>query len=711
MDGEKRVQLKQLLTEKLMTDERKNEILEILAGFVQNFIENDNESISLEKMESRGFLSEEEMENLIDDHPWLLPYRFFLESDYVIEDDDLMKLSEQLNDINLEESAKKLIEKLTSNQETRINLVKLGTTLMEHVHVFCRTYPSIKSLCSTDWLRVKEQMRDSSWTYDEKQWVNELWCSTPLRREISEKQLPLELANDLERIDVKELRDLSEEDFLEFSRDFTANEKRIFKNWYCKEKENICEDQQVKISITSADSTSNMNIILLTDEVRSKMEEQVIMVDVEKSMTESQIFLNEDPILFDEEDDHIDVQQQPPGCNPEDDNFQNMDEINKFDEFLNSVPDGIHPCETDQELIANLSEGSTLHGFCYGIDAAELCKKAPIVVLKKLDFPAIRKELPAASFLFSEYFSNSRDETQIIKAISETGYSFASRMNAKGISYKSDNSSNLYNVGDSSLSDKTQRNKMTMTKFHICPVGFSYTCDTNQLVLSESAMESLQNVKNDAKAKKFLQNYGSHVFCGVNYLGGILSHSVEIETSSQQVDCERLKLIASDKITQATSLASDKSHTFVADAFEASCRFKIDNFNGPDEKELEPFEERLRANSRLWRIIDREDLPETLIPVWNVIYNNHPNMKDEADMLCGAWLELAAKPDLLFYREQERLKMEERQANIELRQNQSRKVKRIESVLVDKTQFSYFDPKTILGNLHQVKIKLIRYRL
>ena len=711
MDGEKRVQLKQLLTEKLMTDERKNEILEILAGFVQNFIENDNESISLEKMESRGFLSEEEMENLIDDHPWLLPYRFFLESDYVIEDDDLMKLSEQLNDINLEESAKKLIEKLTSNQETRINLVKLGTTLMEHVHVFCRTYPSIKSLCSTDWLRVKEQMRDSSWTYDEKQWVNELWCSTPLRREISEKQLPLELANDLERIDVKELRDLSEEDFLEFSRDFTANEKRIFKNWYCKEKENICEDQQVKISITSADSTSNMNIILLTDEVRSKMEEQVIMVDVEKSMTESQIFLNEDPILFDEEDDHIDVQQQPPGCNPEDDNFQNMDEINKFDEFLNSVPDGIHPCETDQELIANLSEGSTLHGFCYGIDAAELCKKAPIVVLKKLDFPAIRKELPAASFLFSEYFSNSRDETQIIKAISETGYSFASRMNAKGISYKSDNSSNLYNVGDSSLSDKTQRNKMTMTKFHICPVGFSYTCDTNQLVLSESAMESLQNVKNDAKAKKFLQNYGSHVFCGVNYLGGILSHSVEIETSSQQVDCERLKLIASDKITQATSLASDKSHTFVADAFEASCRFKIDNFYGPDEKELEPFEERLRANSRLWRIIDREDLPETLIPVWNVIYNNHPNMKDEADMLCGAWLELAAKPDLLFYREQERLKMEERQANIELRQNQSRKVKRIESVLVDKTQFSYFDPKTILGNNHQVKIKLIRYRL
>ena len=711
MDGEKRVQLKQLLTEKLMTDERKNEILEILAGFVQNFIENDNESISLEKMESRGFLSEEEMENLIDDHPWLLPYRFFLESDYVIEDDDLMKLSEQLNDINLEESAKKLIEKLTSNQETRINLFKLGTTLMEHVHVFCRTYPSIKSLCSTDWLRVKEQMRDSSWTYDEKQWVNELWCSTPLRREISEKQLPLELANDLERIDVKELRDLSEEDFLEFSRDFTANEKRIFKNWYCKEKENICEDQQVKISITSADSTSNMNIILLTDEVRSKMEEQVIMVDVEKSMTESQIFLNEDPILFDEEDDHIDVQQQPPGCNPEDDNFQNMDEINKFDEFLNSVPDGIHPCETDQELIANLSEGSTLHGFCYGIDAAELCKKAPIVVLKKLDFPAIRKELPAASFLFSEYFSNSRDETQIIKAISETGYSFASRMNAKGISYKSDNSSNLYNVGDSSLSDKTQRNKMTMTKFHICPVGFSYTCDTNQLVLSESAMESLQNVKNDAKAKKFLQNYGSHVFCGVNYLGGILSHSVEIETSSQQVDCERLKLIASDKITQATSLASDKSHTFVADAFEASCRFKIDNFYGPDEKELEPFEERLRANSRLWRIIDREDLPETLIPVWNVIYNNHPNMKDEADMLCGAWLELAAKPDLLFYREQERLKMEERQANIELRQNQSRKVKRIESVLVDKTQFSYFDPKTILGSLHQVKIKLIRYRL
>ena len=711
MDGEKRVQLKQLLTEKLMTDERKNEILEILAGFVQNFIENDNESISLEKMESRGFLSEEEMENLIDDHPWLLPYRFFLESDYVIEDDDLMKLSEQLNDINLEESAKKLIEKLTSNQETRINLVKLGTTLMEHVHVFCRTYPSIKSLCSTDWLRVKEQMRDSSWTYDEKQWVNELWCSTPLRREISEKQLPLDLANDLERIDVKELRDLSEEDFLEFSRDFTANEKRIFKNWYCKEKENICEDQQVKISITSADSTSNMNIILLTDEVRSKMEEQLIMVDVEKSMTESQIFLNEDPILFDEEDDHIDVQQQPPGCNPEDDNFQNMDEINKFDEFLNSVPDGIHPCETDQELIANLSEGSTLHGFCYGIDAAELCKKAPIVVLKKLDFSAIRKELPAASFLFSEYFSNSRDETQIIKAISETGYSFASRMNAKGISYKSDNSSNLYNVGDSSLSDKTQRNKMTMTKFHICPVGFSYTCDTNQLVLSESAMESLQNVKNDAKAKKFLQNYGSHVFCGVNYLGGILSHSVEIETSSQQVDCERLKLIASDKITQATSLASDKSHTFVADAFEASCRFKIDNFNGPDEKELEPFEERLRANSRLWRIIDREDLPETLIPVWNVIYNNHPNMKDEADMLCGAWLELAAKPDLLFYREQERLKMEERQANIELRQNQSRKVKRIESVLVDKTQFSYFDPKTILGNNHQVKIKLIRYRL
>ena len=68
---------------------------------------------------------------------------------------------------------------------------------------------------------------------------------------------------------------------------------------------------------------------------------------------------------------------------------------------------------------------------------------------------------------------------------------------------------------------------------------------------------------------------------------------------------------------------------------------------------MAPFEERLRANSRLWRIIDRkEDLPETLIPVWNVIYNNHPNIKNEADMLCEAWLELATKHDLLFYREQ-----------------------------------------------------------
>ena len=77
------------------------------------------------------------------------------------------------------------------------------------------------------------------------------------------------------------------------------------------------------------------------------------------------------------------------------------------------------------------------------------------VVLKSRTFSAFRKELPATSFLLSEYFSNSRDDSQII--ISETDYSFASRVKAKGIIYRSDNSSNLHNGGDSSPSDETQQ--------------------------------------------------------------------------------------------------------------------------------------------------------------------------------------------------------------------------------------------------------------
>ena len=42
---------------------------------------------------------------------------------------------------------------------------------------------------------------------------------------------------------------------------------------------------------------------------------------------------NEDPVLFDEE--NTDVRQQPPGCNPENDNFQNTSVL--LSEYFSTV--------------------------------------------------------------------------------------------------------------------------------------------------------------------------------------------------------------------------------------------------------------------------------------------------------------------------------------------------------------------------------------
>ena len=664
MDEETQIKLKKLLADGEMINDNKNGILEILGKVSEVYTVDDliasNKGIPLlNKPKLTGsLLSSDLAEELVRNHTWLLPYRIFLQPNYDLDDTDLLHLIKQDN-TESSSLSKRMIKKLLDSQETRSSLLKMRSIpLSENLSTLCQKYPSLTILRAATWQDINKQIKTySPLTPSEVLWVKELWSfGSLMRQKILKDSLPMELVDELEQnnLDISCVQNASDEKFTEMCGILSPNEKTVFKKWRQK--------------ATATKDTSEEQSVGKTLQANRKIKRE-FQAYQEKSF----------PSQVTEELNNAgwqNLQDINPSGKEELDLLQNTSFINIMPEAtkegkFSRIASMTQLYEADEELIFKISGGIALHGVCFGIDAANLCKPASLLLLEKEKIRCDMKEPSLPSSSRSEYFVNKQEGMKFTKTITDTGFNFGFDLRARryGIEGGADVERQKTEVAKSANSEERESNNVTMINFHIFPMA-AYRIDRGQMEFSPDAIKDLQDIKNVDNAERFLEQYGSYIPCGLNHVGGILCHSAEV-SNTQQLKQENTLKMTENQLNGASSVnlnslgasiggnfgtknnAQDKSYSM--DQTSDFIRNVEFFFHGPNKTNPKEFEETLKRNRQSWRIIDRGDIPNSLVPIWSILFDKHPNLKQEANLLCEAWLRISAKCefDLLVKRERE----------------------------------------------------------
>lgn len=635
------------------------QIANVLTDIYHGIQKNQWQIMSNEKLvvnKAAEFLFDSEMRNLFKTkHSGLRQYLFVLAANNLTTLNDI--LNEAIanpktlkNEMNLPDN---LVRKLMAECETRVELIKLAKdrSLSEALRLLSVSYTSLGQLQSAAWRTINQliespsQVLQSSFTYDEKRFVQELWSSqSTLRQLIFKHRLPLELADDLEQRNLAELADLSYETFQELCRDLTSHEKKTFEKIYRKES---------SFSATRAQKEPILkqrlrNKIAQAKEIIKTIEEQGnVNLEIGQLVSEHMepLFLNWNG-----------QQQLPPG-----NNSQNLVQISQALHLADgSLKNANKPFETDEDLIAGIDGGLAFHGLSYGLDANVICGLSPQPLFRKPQNCVI-KETSAQMQKREEFFFSNEQAANFKRVINETGFSFGFNLKARGYGFKA--KANLeghsHNTREETSSDVESTRKLTMISIQTYPMA-TYRIDRDQLTLSISALRSLESITDVSTADTFLNQYGSHFSCGLHHLGGILCHSIELSAQQEQSSTS-LKEWAKKEMEAAASLeyaslikvgghvkeinTSQNSSSTAHQATRITCRSEI-SAKGPTALQPRLFEELLRCDSRSWHVIDRDVSPQSLFPIWTLVAEKHPSFKLAADLLRKAWLRRTERVDL-----------------------------------------------------------------
>lgn len=145
-------------------------------------------------------------------------------------------------------------------------------------------------------------------------------------------------------------------------------------------------------------------------------------------------------------------------------------------------------------------------------------------------------------------------------------------------------------------------------------------------------------------AAKFLRVFGSHVFCGPFTFDGIFYHSIKVSASENQ-DRESLRVYADSLLETAARRGYCRyySEKIIRDNKQVLhsamlCRtisvdIEFDSIVGPRIKYPEWFEEFLKRNPSLCRIIGRSSTPKFLVLVWEIVSKHHNHLEPESRLL------------------------------------------------------------------------------
>ena len=496
------------------------------------------------------------------------------------------------------------ITKLKRVLELRIEYVKQGGSIKPEQEDFFNQYQSIAALQKAPWTKIQQSFKSERFDYDEIGVIQKIWGSnSALRKSLIEAFLPFDLADALEKENIRSLGDIPAADFHKFVQGLTANEKKILIKIY---QEKNSSNQQLQ-KREEAERKSLLEKIDKANQIIKQMKDSNNPSEKEEQMTE---LINVLELSMNWTKDDIDKALETVETA--------IAEVNNH--LISKSTSSL----SDEDLISNVSSGAALCGLIVGLlPALEVIKQAASPLIMKPDLCPIKLG-SLASKVQSFTFLNEQSAENFQKTVDSIGadYGFPLQSN-------DDTSS-------------TASNTLIRLTSYVFPMA-SFQMDRTNLTFTISALNQLRAISDLKSAEEFMLRYGSHISTGQFQLGGILWTKIQVNTDKPVMrrDLEELS---------KTETGSVGRKITILHSAKAEMQFEFKTL-GPAVFNPSLFKQILAANSDTWHIINRGGL-DSLVPIWEIVINLFPELSQQCEFMKKIWLGKTAKIPAQFINQQ-----------------------------------------------------------
>ena len=114
------------------------------------------------------------LQTFVENLQWLNPFRFILQSKYIMNDFDLKKLINLEKEVNESCPSKQIVDKLISDQGIKSFLVvKKTEPLTKHLLEFCHCHPSLDDFRSLPWEVISDEIQSGAAANSSSSRINE----------------------------------------------------------------------------------------------------------------------------------------------------------------------------------------------------------------------------------------------------------------------------------------------------------------------------------------------------------------------------------------------------------------------------------------------------------------------------------------------------------------------------------------------------------
>lgn len=549
-----------------------------------------------------------------------------------------------------------IINRLKTKLECRGMLLKFGfineRTLLDKITT---NHPTIISLKSISHKQLNNYCREITHD-DHKEILEKLWVKdNDIREKIQKYNLPLNFVDYFQKHNITTVNDLSKQHLELIMSEFStqannvddkcrinclkANLKRLYQEESDEKKKEILQEETSRTKqSTQTDEAIQMVTKLIKDLKDTSSSNTNVKSDMKTISEKLQI---------------------PEWKVTEKELNEPVETLNEILNQLNSVKNlDLKPQEySDEELITRISGGSALYGISF-IDPERLGEKAIRPLLRQPDYCQL--DPPALPFdTIYHKFTILAASRQFDKIVQTCGYTVAANISASkwgfhlggGLSKVKGNSVEQYNE-ESQLTTE-----LFLTYYSFIPVK-SFRIPIEEMQLSNESETFAHSINNLTLAKRFLNDFNSHISTGRHHVGGIYLCTISITTDSLS-STDQLEKIGVNHFNTTIGAGLQKLNVGGSISYESFTDIGKHTQNTQQEKQAQVkshitcygpsctnrdlFHQILYTHNSTWHIIDRSDL-KSLIPVWELM-KTHKDLciREAAKFIKRAWLEQALK--------------------------------------------------------------------
>jgi hypothetical protein len=532
----------------------------------------------------------------------------------------------------LEESLEPaVLAAFTAKLETRGAIIEAGfyADSCESLENLCRECPTKRALQRCKWETVEKLMKADERTGDlasEAVWT--VWSEGhDLRQNVKSSGLPPEVADRIANNGFESMKAMKESQLGDIQRGLSDGDKAKLRRMWAKESEEGQAEREFVAQKRERLRVKTKETAALVTALKSDMSAAGASIDPEASRALDAALTS---LGLSKWSSTVERVQDPARMS---DSLAQLGNVLERAEEALANKTGDHA--SDEVVISRASSSLALHAVSFGFSQSELGKKASRPLLRTPEYCPLLG--PGMSAAMKSSVHNSVESADNYRAsIASCGQTITAALKASGWGF---NAHASYSTGkQESSNEKTTTARRSTTAvsvtYGVVPVK-SFRISQEQMKLSSEAEKAALAVTMLAEARCFLEDFGSHVPCGTQHLGGVFWKIVEIRTE-EEVEARELesalaketgaslgvggggfgfKATTAGEVRSSNSSGSATGSVDQKRAYTATTRIEC---TGPNVSSYDLFSKVLAANNTSWFLIDR-GTPNALVPVWDLL--------------------------------------------------------------------------------------------